>query len=532
VTTRAITPPLRTALIANLEGALLAAAAASVVFLLQWHYGFNWSDEGWLWYISQRTSLGQVPVRDVFSYDPGRYYWSAAIFKLLGGRGFFEQLVASYLFGIVGLAVAYIALVRAGVPRGWRIALLILLALVLGYPRHKVYEQTLSLLCASGITYVLSAPEKLKRWFLYGFATGLAAFIGRNSGLYFAFAGLLALAYLKSVGARIPALHTLGTWLGGIALGYSPIFFMMIFVHGFAPAFVRSVLLTPRWSWPLPIPFPWASHIRRLHGLDKLQRFAVSWLCIAVPVSYAITVWKGLRTRPSGPQLLALGATFAGIGYLHHGFYHADFGHISQAVGPFVLVAGAVCSTLWIGGERRRALLYFAAGYLLILLCWLPSEPLVMHFRGKVLSDPGPVAEIEMYGKKFEVYAEQAQVMNAVQGMFRACGDRDGSFFEAPYYPGLYAFLGTRSPSWDVYYLWPRSEQVQKQEIESLEQNRTSLVLMNRVASFDRPTWLTIDSTNPLLPKYIEEHYQRIPMELPVNFEIDVLPGSCGVGPK
>ena len=154
-----------------------------------------------------------------------------------------------------------------------------------------------------------------------------------------------------------------------------------------------------------------------------------------------------------------------------------------------------------------------------------------MYLRGK-LSDPGSIAEIEIYGKKFKVYAEQVQVMNAAQRMFRTCGGKDGSFFAAPYYLGLYAFLGTRSPSWDVYYLWPRSEQVQRREIESLEQNRTSLVLMNRVASFDRPIWLTIDATNPQLPKYIENHYQRVPLELPVNFEIDVLPGSCGVSPK
>ena len=531
VTPSTITPTRRNLHLENLEGVLLSAAAATAVFLLQWRYGFNWSDEGWLWYISQRTSLGQVPVRDVFSYDPGRYYWSAAIFKLLGGRGFFEQLVASYLFGMVGLAVAYIALVRVGIQRKWRFALLILLAIVLGYPRHKVYEQALSLICAAGITFVLAVPEERKRWLLYGVATGLAAFIGRNSGLYFALAGVLAFVYLKGVGVRIPTLRTFGALSGGIAIGYAPIFFLMIFVHGFAPAFVRSVLLTPRWSWPLPIPFPWASHIHRLHGLDKFQRVAVSWLCIAVPVSYAITLWKALRSRPSGPQMLALGATMAGIPYLHHGFYHADFGHISQAVVPFVLVAGAFCYVLWTGGRQRKSLVYFAGAYVLILACWLPSEPLVLYLRG-ALNGPGPMAQVHIYGKNFEVPADQAQVMTVVQQMFRACGGQDGSFYQAPYYPGLYAFLGTRSPTWDVYYLWRRSEQVQKQEIESMDQNRTSLVLINRVASFDRPIWLTIDSTNPLLPQYISQRYDRIPADLPVNFEIRVLPGSCGVVAK
>src|SRR6185437_1454732 len=93
-----------------LEAVLLSAAAAAFVFLIQWRYGFNWGDEGWLWYISQRVAVGQVPIRDVFSYDPGRYYWSAAIFKILGRNGFFEQLLANYLFGIFGLLVMYVAM--------------------------------------------------------------------------------------------------------------------------------------------------------------------------------------------------------------------------------------------------------------------------------------------------------------------------------------------------------------------------------------------------------------------------------------
>ena len=523
--------PANAARLAIIESILLAAAAASVVFALQWRYGFILSDEGWLWYISQRVYLGQVPVRDIFSYDPGRYYWSAAIFKLLGGDGLFEQLVANYLFGIIGLSAAYLAMARIGIRRGWRLGILILLAFVLGYPRHKVYEQALSLISAAGITFVLAAPEKPKRWFLYGIATGLAAFIGRNSGLYFAVAGTLAFLFLKITRTRIDTLRTFGSFSGGIALGYSPIFFMLISIRGFGPAFLSSVLLTPRWSWPLPIPFPWHSHTRGVHGLDLTQVRAIAWLCVAVPVSYAITVWKSIRIRPSGPQILALGASLAGIPYLHHAFYHADFGHIAQGVVAFVLVAGAVCSVLWTGGKRRWSLACFAATSLLIVLAWLPMEPRFLYWR-MGWNAPGSIAEVKISGKSFKVPIEQARLMNTVQAAFRACGGGDGSFFEAPYYPGLYAFLGTRSPTWDVYFLWPRDEQRQQEEIRTLEQNRTSLILMNRQVSYNRPVWLAIGTTNPLLTKYILDHYPRVPSSLPEDFEVEVLPGSCGLSAK
>src|SRR5581483_5467365 len=108
------------------EAFLLSAAVSLSVFLLQWRYGFNLGDEGWLWYISQRTTLGEVPLRDFFSYDPGRYYWSAFIFKLLGRSGFYEQLLANYLFATIGLSLTYAAMVRAGVSRTWRIVILLL----------------------------------------------------------------------------------------------------------------------------------------------------------------------------------------------------------------------------------------------------------------------------------------------------------------------------------------------------------------------------------------------------------------------
>src|SRR3954462_7984700 len=172
------------------EAVLLGAAASLTVFALQWRYGFLWSDEGWLWYISQRTALGQVPLRDFFSYDPGRYYWSALISKLTGSSGLYQQILANYLFAIIGLAAVYFVMIRAGLNRSWRVAILLLLGIVIGFPRHKIYEQILSLICVGAIAFVFEEPQKLKRWFLLGVATGLAAFFGRNSGVFFALAAI------------------------------------------------------------------------------------------------------------------------------------------------------------------------------------------------------------------------------------------------------------------------------------------------------------------------------------------------------
>src|SRR5579885_1184827 len=67
---------------------LLLAALALVLtfglFLYQRRLDFYVAEEGFLWYGSIGAAHGEVPLRDFYSYDPGRYYWTAAGAKILG----------------------------------------------------------------------------------------------------------------------------------------------------------------------------------------------------------------------------------------------------------------------------------------------------------------------------------------------------------------------------------------------------------------------------------------------------------------
>ena len=514
------------------EAFLLSAAVSLSVFLLQWRYGFNLGDEGWLWYISQRTALGEVPLRDFFSYDPGRYYWSAAIFKLLGRNGFYEQLLANYLFAIIGLALTYFMMSRARLSRPVRIAILLLLGAVIGFPRHKVYEQTISLIAVAAIAFVLEAPQKIKRWFLLGILIGLAAFFGRNSGVFCVIAIAVALTVLlvRREGPR--PLRALAALLGGTLLGYSPMLAMLVAVHGFAKPFFQSVLMTPKWAWSLPIPFPWHVHLRGLDAIDRLQARAVAWLCVAVPLTYAVAIGRALRSRAklNVVEWLSVAASAAGSGFLLHAFYTADVFHIAEGVVPFLVAAGALSVYCW--GKRMRgwSVALFCGMTFLVLASWLPMEPLVQCLRAR-RNEPGEFTHLRIDGRGYLVPYLSAAIMQAAATAFHNCGGRDGGFFAAPYYPGLYAFLNTRAPSWDTYYLWPRSDQIQQAEIDDLQRNHTSLFLLNPTFAINGRESLEFARTNPKLLGYIKSHYQRAQVELPDGFEFHYSPQECRQAP-
>lgn len=82
-----------------LEAMLGASILSIITFLLQSNYGFGWADEGLLWYASQRTHAGDLPIRDFFAYDPGRYYWNSFFFWMLDDTGLRSLLIAAATFG-------------------------------------------------------------------------------------------------------------------------------------------------------------------------------------------------------------------------------------------------------------------------------------------------------------------------------------------------------------------------------------------------------------------------------------------------
>ncbi|MBY0377021.1 MAG: hypothetical protein K2Q33_00475 [Gammaproteobacteria bacterium] len=146
--------------------------------------GFGLADEGYLWYGAQRVLLGEIPLRDFMSYDPGRYYWSAALVSLNGQDSIMALRVSVAVFQIFGLGVGLWLIARSQKKQNFIYVLLsaVILAAWM-FPRHKLFDIAISLFLMGVLTLLIESPQK-KSFFITGFFVGLFAVFGRNHGVY------------------------------------------------------------------------------------------------------------------------------------------------------------------------------------------------------------------------------------------------------------------------------------------------------------------------------------------------------------
>src|SRR4030095_1128432 len=235
---------------------LLAIVLAGASFAVQGRQGISLIDEGFLWYGAQQTAHAKVPLRDFQSYDPGRYYWSAAGMRLFG-EGAVSLRFSETLFQILGLWAGLLAASR--VIQNWTLLVAVGVMLTLWmFPSHKLFDSAL-LLCGIWIAVRLIEEPSSARIFTAGFFVGLCVFFGRNHALYnfLAQASLLLFLHFK-VGPLLPISH-LGMWVAGIMAGLVPTIAMFVAVPGFFASYIESIqsIFRHRTNLALPIPWPW-----------------------------------------------------------------------------------------------------------------------------------------------------------------------------------------------------------------------------------------------------------------------------------
>jgi hypothetical protein len=490
---------------------LIATGIVLVGYCLHGAINFNIADEGYLWDGVRRTAAGQVPIRDFHAYDPGRYYWCAAGSRWLG-EGLLGLRLTTSLFRILGVFIGLLA-VRHVTKR---VDFLVLAGILFWWwnpTYYKTFEPTVTFAAVYAGLLLVENPSA-SRYFLAGITAGLAAIIGRNLGLYaaVAHAGIIAYLYLKKA-SDPPAVQQLGSWVGGILAGYSPMLLMFAVVPGFFHSFVESVafhFILGQTNLTLPIPWPWTVPISGVPTRDQ---------AVAVAVGLGFVTWSvfvpvGLVTifRLTGCQIqnraLLISSVFASLCFAHHAFARADYEHLAHVIPALLLGLIAAMSAMaeW-GWKVRTTCLAVATALVTFFAAWPYNFPISFY---QSYGERWEYVEREIAGDELLLPVWQVQAIQMFEGVLARHLPAGSRFLVGPYEAGFYPIFGQSCPVWNSYFVLPELESRERRMISELETSTVGLALINDQAAVDGNPRYRFRNSHPLLWQYIQQHYEVI----------------------
>ena len=487
---------------------LLVLATFIVFVLFIWHgtKGFNLWDEGFLWYGAQRVMLGEVPIRDFMAYDPGRYYWSAALMSLWDDNGIMALRGAVAVFQAMGLFVGLLLIARTVKKQNFLYLLLSAITLVVWmFPRHKLFDISLSILLIGVLAFLVKSPT-IRGYIFAGLCVGLVAIFGRNHGIYSVAGSLGVMLWLGLKRTEGPGLiKGFALWTGGVTVGFSPILFMVLLVPGFYSAFwdsIRFLFEMKATNLPLPIPWPWLVNFNSVPLGESIRGVLVGlFFCTTIifgVLSIVWVLWLKFQNKHVSPALVA--ASFLALPYAHYAYSRADVGHLAQGIFPLlvgclVLLATQPAKIKWpLALMLCTASLWVSHVFHPIFQCQISMQCVNIEISGNNLQvDPGTASDIGLLRDLSNQYAPGNQ-----------------SFIATPFWPGAYALLERKSPMWEIYALFPRPQAFEQAEIERIKIVKPGFALV-----FDLPLdgrdELRFRNTHPLIHQYILDNFQLLP---------------------
>ena len=501
---------------------VLSGVIVVLVFLLQGNAGFNLADEGFLWYGTIRTALGEVPIRDFQSYEPGRYYWGALWFKLLRNDGIMALRISQAAFQLVGLTLALLLLRR--VLNSW--VQLIFAAIILVrwmLPTWKIYEPVILIAAIYFAVLIIEKASRL-RLLLAGIFIGLAAFFGRNHGLYCGVAFVLLLFYLNWTSDKRVLLQRLGVLSAGVVIGYLPMFLMFAFVPGFLNQYKVSILFNVNHgtNLRLPVPWPWRQSYQLVGTREVINRVTIGVLYLVLPAFYLFGLARLFLRRTSNMHPVFIASIFIGVVYLHYTFERPQLYYVVWTIPAFIL--GLLSLPASIVSDKRKKLQIAAwsilvlftitalemsqENYFTIKMKSLVKAKLLRRYGGdfaQAMNAQG-LLKTDVRGDTLWVLSDTATMIDHMKAVDQNLVGPNEQILVAPYLPGLYAVLKKRSPLWQIYFLLPYDQEIM---VQDLERKRVNWALVCHHYMDDRPE-LEFRQTHNLIWEYLVKNFEPI----------------------
>lgn len=488
---------------------IISTIAVTGNFLWQGHDGFNLWDEGYLWYGARQVLAGEVPILDFMAYDPGRYYWGAAYFWLVGNTGIIDlriSVVAFQLLGIyAGLWTISTALRGASVKKIGYLCIAVTVLMAWMYPRHKVFDISISMIMVAGLCYLLQKPTT-SRHFCLGLLVGLAAIFGRNHGVYGAIASLLAMVWITLQATKTEHWWKNGLyWGAGVVSGYLPVVAMCILIPGYFQGVLETILFMfeqGNTNLPLPIPWPWTVGFGTAGIVIEMRWFLIGICFMALAVFGIGTLAWAFRQRFTGTQVhpALVAAACAALPYAHFAFARADVGHLAQGIYPMLVGILIAAATLESWKSKVASSGLTALTSLFILAAWQP---------GVLARTQGNWAKVEVSGSMLSMEPSTAEAVNLLRSLTDRYASNGRAVLVLPFWPGAYPLLNRHAPLWEIYALSPRSEFFQRAEIERIKKSDPGFALVMNIAMDGREE-LRFSNSHRLVDEYIRGNFDPV----------------------
>lgn len=470
-------------------------------------------DEGFLWYGALKTFQGQVPILDFQAYFPGRYYFSAFIFRFLGSD-LLALRIAAWLFQVLALLLIFRIARRVPASKASVIFLGILSVFWMTLP-FRYFDSALVIAALFFAVRLLENPAA-KRHFTAGVFAGLALFFGVNHGWY-AFLILQGLVFVSAykTGSKNFLKDELA-FLGGLFTGCLPLL-AMFFIPGFAPAFMDnlSVMLSrnnnPALPWPSFVSWHAVSEkfpLTHQRVLEFAHQNALSASFLLVPLFYAGSLVFVLRSPRDRWKSRALYAACAAVGtvYLHHILRRVNIVYLGEAIAPFLIGVWALSSEKSVK-KAWRAVLVAA----LALMTFL-GPGLLNNLWYRVFLPPGALQQVRIGPHLFWTETPNAREIETVRRFAGENVPKGETLFLAPLLPMYYCLLEKDSPVHQVYFTFPEPEAHQRRMVEELEEKKVRWAIVGDPV-IDGLPHLRFSKTHALLWRYLNDKFEPYAVE-------------------
>lgn len=488
---------------------LIGLSIAFIDWALQGSIGLSLWDEGFLWYGVQRIQFGEVPIRDFYAYDIGRYYLLSVFQQLWGDDGivalrFGLALLNGLLLGVVG-----VVLHRQNIHFIWAFVGMVLINMW-AYPHYRMPDIAVIVVAVSVLAWIGRLPVRSPYFFWAGVVYAITVLMLGDVRKHISFF-VVAVVIMQCVDGlsrrhwRLWLTHTSDVVMG-VFVGLLPLVGYALAVPDFAEAYwhnyIDVVLTRSTPNIPLPFPYPW--DIALDGSWQRWREVVISWVFVGylviVPTWLLVLVWRAYQRHPIHYAVLA-GVAFA-VPSMSYVLSRSDVPHLAQGVVPFIL---ALVALLGMGAMRwaRIGVLGVVVGVSAVVM--LPLQPAWQcRFEYECRNERVLHDDITMHG----MIADQVRLIQHVAEDFV---EADGTLYITPFWPGGYALLSQKSPVWEIYAIWPRDEQFERDEIARLQKHDVHAVLLQRFGMDGREE-LSFRNTHPLTYNYLRDTYQTVPL--------------------